>query len=95
MGDALVRRNAQAKQKKNVMLRDGSQKSGTWTLGKEYEVTHSCATGSRGTLLRLGAGVELEGSPIEGVLENGVGVRGMEKGQFGVAKCGGGVFALE
>ncbi len=88
-------KNAQAKQTKKVMLRDGSQKSGTWTLGKEYEVTHLCPTGSRGTLLRLGAGVELEGRPVEGVLENGVGVRGMEKGQFGVAKCSGGVFALE
>src|SRR5467141_1862221 len=44
---------------------------------------------------RLRAGVELEGGPIERVLEDGVGVGGVEEGEFGVAKGGGGIFALE
>src|SRR6267378_4203467 len=46
-------------------------------------------------LYELGAGVELEGSPVKGLLEDGVGGGGMEKGEFGIAECCGGVFALE
>ena len=50
---------------------------------------------ARTQLRRLRAGVELEGGPVEGVLEEGVGVGGMEESEFGVTKGGGGVFALE
>src|SRR6266436_8273574 len=44
---------------------------------------------------RLRAGVELEGRPVEGLLEDGAGVRGVEEAELGVAEGGGGVFALE
>src|SRR5713101_5667015 len=45
--------------------------------------------------LRLRAGVELEGRPVERFLEDGVGVGGVEEGELGVAEGCGGVFALE
>jgi hypothetical protein len=44
------------------------------------------AIGRRATVLRLRACVELEGGPVERVLKDGVGVRGMEEGQLGIAK---------
>ena len=37
----------------------------------------------------------MEGGPVEGLLEDGVRVSGMEEPEFGVAQGGGGVFALE
>src|SRR2546429_1199364 len=81
--------------RKFMLRRSGSTRAALWKpLGISSFRCDASVRGNAQTRPGLGAGVELERRPIEGLFEYRVGICGMEEREFGVAQSGGGVFAL-